>query len=244
MTEPLLVYARQEHLAPGAARSVELIAEWARPAEGALLVDAAAAKGEAACTLAGRFACRVLALETYDPFVHYAAAKAWHWNLRDLVTVARGRGERLPLPDASCDTAYCLGAPAIDGIEECLAELARVVKPRGYVFLSNAVWRVKPRPEQDGEWGWLDRLAPRLSAAEHVILLADHRLAVPEVLFHDRAAWEERWRPMLHVAGEAKTSQPADVDLAFEIESMVDAERRAVDAYLDYVTFWARKPQR
>ena len=144
--------------------SVELIAEWARPAEGALLVDAAAAKGEAACTLAGRFACRVLALETYDPFVHYAAAKAWHWNLRDLVTVARGRGQRLPLRDASCDVAYCLGAPAIDGLEECLAELARVVKPNGYVFLSNVVWRVS-RPEQNGGMGLAGPPRPAPDAA-------------------------------------------------------------------------------
>jgi SAM-dependent methyltransferase len=241
LIEPLRVYARQEHLAPGAARAVELIAEWARPAEDALLLDAAAAKGEAACTLAGRFACRVLALETYDPFVHYAAAKAWHWNLRDLVTVARGHPARLPLPDASCDVAFCLGGPSRFGTEECLAELARVVRPNGHVIVSDAVRRSKTEGEAPAP-AWLGE--PSLSAGDYVVLIAGQRLTVPEVIVHDRADWEQRWRPMLQVAEEAKTAQPSDIDLAFEIETMVEAERRAVDAYLDYVTFWARKPER
>lgn len=244
MLDPLRLYAKQEHVAPGAARTVELIAEWARPDEGALLLDAAAAKGEAACTLAGRFACRVLALETYDPFVHYAAAKAWHWNLRDLVTVARGHGSRLPLPDAACDVAYCLGGPSVPQFEECLAEMARAVKPGGYLFLSNATRRVRPggapAPDEEPPEGE----GPRLSASEHVILMADHRLAVLDVMIHARDAWEERWRPMLQVAEAAKLDQPADPDFAFEVETVVEAERRAVETHLDYVTFWARRPQR
>jgi ubiquinone/menaquinone biosynthesis C-methylase UbiE len=244
MLEPLRLYARQEHVAPGAARTVELIADWARLDEGALVIDLATAKGEAACTLAGRFACRVLALETYDPFVNYAAAKAWHWNLRDLVTVVRGHGSRLPLPDASCDVAFCLGAPSVPALENCLAEMARVLRPGGCLFLSNATRRVRRGgavpPDDDAP----EAAGPRLSASEHVTLMADHRLAVLEVLFHRRDAWEERWRPMLQVAEEAKLDQPADPDFAFEVETMVEAERRAADGYLDYVTFWARRPER
>ena len=92
MPDYLRTYARQEYLTPGAAETVELIAEAVRPDADALLLEVAAGKAEAACTLAGRFACRVLAVEIYDPFVHYAAAKAWHWNLRDLVTVLRADG--------------------------------------------------------------------------------------------------------------------------------------------------------
>ena len=87
------IYAKQEYLTPGAAETVAPIAQTVNPAEDALLLDIAAGKGEAACTLAGRFACRVIAVDIYDPFIHYAAAKAWHWNLRDLVTVLRADGK-------------------------------------------------------------------------------------------------------------------------------------------------------
>jgi hypothetical protein len=47
---------------------------------------------------------------------------------------------------------------------------------------------------------------------------------------------------MLNVAQEAKTSQPADIAFADDIESAVALERRAVDQYIDYATFIARRP--
>ena len=242
MTDYLRTYAKQEYLTPGAAETVELIAEAVNPAEDTLLLDVAAGKAEAACTLAGRFACRVLAVDLYDPFIHYAAAKAWHWNLRDLVTVLRADGKRVPVRDAVCDAAYCIGAPSIVGLEPCLAELARAVKPGGHVIVSDVVWREKPDGPLGPEWGWVAEVNPRLRRDEYATLLAAQGLAVSDVHTHDRSAWEEYFRPMLQVAEEAKTSEPIDLFFADEIETAVDIERRAADAFLDYATFLARKP--
>ncbi len=242
MTDYLRTYAKQEYLTPGAAETVELIAEAVNPAEDTLLLDVAAGKAEAACTLAGRFACRVLAVDLYDPFIHYAAAKAWHWNLRDLVTVLRADGKRVPVRDAVCDAAYCIGAPSIVGLEPCLAELARAVKPGGHVIVSDVVWREKPDGPLGPEWGWVAQVNPRLSADEYAVAIEAAGLRIERLHTHGRSAWEEYWRPMLAVAEEAKTSQPADIFLADEIETDVDIERRAVDAFLDYATFLARKP--
>src|SRR3990170_188145 len=106
------IYARQEYMTPGAADAVEIIADTVRPAEGSLLLDVACGKGEAAATLAARFACRVTAVDVYDPFIHHTAAKAWFYNLRDLITVIRADGRRLPARDNAFDAAYCIGAPS------------------------------------------------------------------------------------------------------------------------------------
>ncbi len=244
MTELLRTYAKQEYLTPGAAETVELIAEAVSPGEDALLLDVAAGKAEAACALAGRFACRVLAVDLYDPFIHYAAAKAWHWNLRDLVAVLRADGKRLPVRDAVCDAAYCIGAPSIVGLEPCLAELARVVKPGGHVIVSDIVWRQKPDGGLSPDWGWLAQADPRLTRDEYVADVEAAGLRVERVHTHDRSAWEEYWRPMLRVAEEAKTSEPVDIFFADEIETAVDVERRAVESYIDYATFLARRPDR
>ena len=229
-------------MTPGAAETVELIAEAVRPSEDALLLEVAAGKAEAACTLAGRFACRVLAVEIYDPFVHYAAAKAWHWNLRDLVTVLRADGRRLPLRDAACDAAYCIGGPSIVGLERCLAEMARAVRPGGHVVVSDIVWRRKPEQPLGPEWKWVAGAEPKLSAEEYAAAIQAAGLRVERVHVHERSAWEAYWRPMLRVAQEAKTSQPADIAFADEVESGVELERRAVEAWLDYATFVARRP--
>ena len=243
MPDFLRTYARQEYLTPGAAKTVELIAENVAPNETSVLVDVAAGKGEAACTLAGRFACRVLAVDLFDPFIHYAAAKAWHWNLRDLVTVLRGDGRRLPVRDASCDAAYCIGAPSIVGLEECIAELARVVRPNGHVIVSDVVWREKPE-ELGPEWGWLADFQPRPSLAEYEKLIVGQRLTTPEVVMFGAEDWEAYWRPTREVAEAAKTAQPADISFADDVEQELDLERRAFERYIDYAAFVARKPER
>ena len=67
-------------------------------------------------------------------------------------------------------------------------------------------------------------------------------LSVERVKVHDRAVWEDYFRPMLEVAHEAKTAQPADIFFADEIEASVDLERRAAENWLDYATFVACRP--
>lgn len=237
------IYARQEYLTPGAARTVGIIAERVRPDDGTRLLEMAAGKGEAAAHLAGEFACRVLAVEPYDPFVHIAAAKFWHFNLRDLVTLVRANGRRLPVRGESMDAAYCIGGPSIVGLEPALRELSRVTKPGGWVIVSDIAWRMKPKKPLGPEWGWLAEATPT-TAGEYGAAIEASGLAVEEVVTHPREDWDEYWRPMLEVAAEAKTASAsggADVFFADEVEGDIEIERRGVQEYLDYVTFVARK---
>src|SRR3972149_2849423 len=124
MPDYLRTYAKQEYLTPAAAETVELIAEAVRPDADALLLEVAAGKAEAACTLAGRFACPGPA--------------------RALVPAPAARAPPLPLRGAACDAAYCIGAPSIVGLEPCLTEMARAVRPGGHVVVSDIVLRRKP----------------------------------------------------------------------------------------------------
>ena len=241
MPDFLRHYAKQEYLTPGAADTVEMIAEAAQPGEQSLLLEVACGKLEAACHLASHFACRVVAVDIYDPFLHYAAAKAWFFNLRDLVAVVRADGQKLPVRDGAFDAAYCIGAPSIVGLEPCLRELTRAVKPDGRVVVSDIVWRTKPPQPLGSEWRWLAHSEPKLSAPEYATAVESAGLRVERTHIHPRSAWEEYWRPMLEVAREAKTSQPADIAFADDTESGVALERRAVDEFIDYATFVARK---
>ncbi|MDP9180153.1 MAG: methyltransferase domain-containing protein [Chloroflexota bacterium] len=234
------IYARQEYMTPGAAETVAIIAETVRPDESTTLLDVASGKGEAASTLASQFGCRVVAVEPYDAFVHISAAKFWFFNLRDLVALLRADGKRLPLRDASVDAAYCIGAPSIVGLEPALAEMARVVRPGGHVIASDVVWRDKPGT-LGADWRWL-AAAPQLSVKDYALAIEVAGLRVDRTHVHNRAVWEDYFRPMLAVAQEAKTAQPADVFFADEVESGVELERRAVEAWLDYATFVATKP--
>jgi SAM-dependent methyltransferase len=236
------IYARQEYLTPGAAETVEIIAETVQPSERSILLDVACGKGEAAATLASRFACRIAAVELFEPFIHHTAAKAWFFNLRDLITVLRADGRRLPARDGVFDAAYCIGAPSIVGLEDCLRELARATRPGGHVIVSDVVWRTKPEVALGDEWRWLASMEP-ITADEYGAAIEAAGVRLERTQVHDRSAWEEYWRPMLAVANEAKTSQPADIAFADDIESDVALEKRAVEEYIDYATFVAIKAQ-
>ncbi len=247
MTDFLRHYAKQEYLTPGAPETVDLIAEAVRPDGHSLLLDVACGKLEAACTLAGRFACRVVAVDIYDPFIQYAAAKlalssvegTWFFNLRDLVAVLRADGKRLPVRAAAFDAAYCIGAPSIVGLEPCLRELARAVRPGGHVIVSDIVWRTKPGPPLGPQWRWVAWSEPKLSRDEYAAAVQAAGLRVERTHTHSPSDWEDYWRPMFQVAAEARAQ--GDPAFAEEVEAGIDLERRAAGAFLDYATFIARK---
>lgn len=235
------IYARQEYLTPGAPATVDIIAGTVQPDENTLLLDVGAGKGEAAAHLASHYACRVIAIEPYDSFVHVATAKFWFYNLRDLAHVVRASGRRLPVRDNAVDGAYCIGGPSIVGLDPALREMARVTKPGGHVIVSDIVWRTKPDAPLGPDWDWLAE-AEQTSPEEYAARIEAAGLRVERTHTHPRSDWEDYFAPMQEVANEAKSGEAADPFFADEIETTIARERRAVDEYLDYETFVARKP--
>src|SRR5437870_923966 len=150
-------------------------------------------------------------------------------------------GPRHRLDHRLMAAGYCIGAPSIVGLSECLLEMARATKPEGHIIVSDIVWRSKPEALNKDEWKWLARTDP-ISLEEYSGAIVAAGLRVERTCVHERRVWDEYWRPMLDVAQEAKTSQPADIAFADDIESAVALERRAVDRYIDYATFVAKKP--
>ncbi|MEO8456320.1 MAG: class I SAM-dependent methyltransferase [Chloroflexota bacterium] len=234
------IYAKQEYLTPGAAETVRIIAETVQPTEATQLLDVASGKGEAAATLSSQFGCKIVAVEPYESFIHISTAKFWFFNLRDLVTVLRATGRRLPLRDSSLDAAYCIGGPSIVGLEPALAEMARVVRPAGHVIVSDVTWRSKPGP-LGAEWNWLAD-SPQVTAEEYAAVIESAGLRVTRAHTHPRSDWDDYHAPQLAVAQEAKTATPADVFFADEVESRIELERKMTDNWLDYTTFVAIKP--
>ncbi|MBI2761505.1 MAG: class I SAM-dependent methyltransferase [Chloroflexi bacterium] len=234
------VYARQEYLTPGAPETVELLAASAHLSASSRLLEIAFGKAEAACTIASRFNSRVIAVDRYPPFLGYASEKVRTRGLVDHVSLVRADGRRSPVRSGVFDAAYCIGAPSIVGLEPCLDELARAVRPGGVVAVSDITWRNQPDAPLGPEWSWVANMTPRLSADEYAALLTARGLTVETVHLHPRAAWDAYHGPMEIVAGEAR----AEGDTAFAdrvIEGVV-LERRALDAFFEYTSIIARKP--
>jgi SAM-dependent methyltransferase len=234
------LYGRQEYLTPGAAETVQRIINVARPGPGSVLLEVASGKLEAACTLA-QSGCTVVGVDLYPLFFDDAQAKIAARGLQLLVTLVRADGKRLPMRASAFDAAYCIGSPSIVGPEDCLRELARVTRPGGAVVVSDVVWRTKPGA-LGPEWRWLASMA-QISKDEYASAIADAGLSVCEATVFPRSAWDAYHAPMLQVAREAReTVEGDDVAFADQVESDTSMERRAVDAFIDYAMFVARKP--
>jgi SAM-dependent methyltransferase len=234
------IYARQEYLTPGAAETVELLVEAARPAPSSRLLEVASGKAEAGCALAARFGCRVLGVDRHEPFLRHGAAKVRARGLSDLVALVRADGRRLPVADAAFDAASCIGAPSIVGLEDCLRELRRAVRPGGVVAVSDVVWREKPDGPLGPEWRWVAGLEPRIDAGEYAAVIAACGLAVERVHTHPRSAWDAYHAPMADAAAAERAA--GDAAFADAVEEDIALERRALDAFWEYATFIARRP--
>jgi SAM-dependent methyltransferase len=233
------IYARQEYLTPGAAETVDLFAEAARPDTASWLLDVACGKAEAACTLAAHFGCRVAAVDRHVPFLRSDVDKIRGRDLDQRVHLIRSDGRRLPLPDAAFQAAYCIGAPSIVGLQDCLHEMRRAIRPGGVVAVSDVVWRRQPDGPLGPEWQWVADLEPRLSAGEYADVIAACGLTVERVHIHPRSAWEDYFAPMADAAAaERAAGDPAFAD---DVEQGIDLERRAVELFWDYATFVARR---
>jgi len=229
------MYARQDYLTPGAAETVDLFARRARPDTRMRVLDIAPGKGEAASSLAERFGCRVTAIDLHDVFARATKARAAKRRMSELVEVVRGDGGRLPFRDGSFDAATCIGGPSIVGEVECLAELARVVRPRGAIVVSDLAWRIGDEVELGPEWGWLAD-SPRPSVADWTGLIERTELRLEETVVLGMDAWDAYHDPMLQVAEEARRA--GDREFADEMVAGILPERRAAEqGIFEYVVF-------
>jgi ubiquinone/menaquinone biosynthesis C-methylase UbiE len=124
------------------AQPLEAMEPWRRalaaylpPVSGLPVLDLGAGTGLFAVAIARWFDTAVVAVEPSQGMRQQAHAKRAH----PLVAFVGGRGERLPLRDGCCDSAWLstvvhhLSDPAA-----CAAELRRVLRPGGWVLVRNA----------------------------------------------------------------------------------------------------------
>jgi SAM-dependent methyltransferase len=232
------LYTYSDYLTPGAADTVGVISDVVQPGPATVLVDIASGKGTAACSLAARHGCRVIGIDRYDPFLRQAVARAEQEGVRGRAAFAHANGTRLPLADASVDGGYCIGGPSIVGLDACMAEFARVVKPGGAVVVSDIAWRHLPVAPLGAEWGHIASLE-RITLTGYGDRIAAAGLTLERARIHPREAWDSYFAPMAQAAAAARAA--GDAAFAGETEASIALEGRAADVFLDYVTFVARR---
>ena len=101
------------------------------PADGVIL-DVASGTAGVALQLAARSGARVVGVDLTEPMLRQGQRRVAAAGLRDRISLAAGRAEQLPFPDASVDAlTFTYLLRYVRDPQATLAELARVLKPGG-----------------------------------------------------------------------------------------------------------------
>lgn len=97
--------------------------------------------------------CHLTATDIYQPFLDDLARSAASAGVGDRITAVRASMDDLPFPDGSFDVLWAEGSIFIVGFREGLASWKRLLRPGGYLCLTEAAWFTDtPSPEAATFW--------------------------------------------------------------------------------------------
>ncbi|MGE0623689.1 MAG: class I SAM-dependent methyltransferase [Pseudomonadales bacterium] len=188
---------------------------------------------------------RITAIDALQRFIDVAQARLRAAGLAQRVTATVGDMRTLAFPDGSFDLLWCEGAVYVMGVREALTAWRPLLKPRGYIGFTEAVWLTDSPPEEIAEW-WAGEY-PQMVGVDACLTcvqecdfeLVDH-FVLPEA-----AWWDDYYRPLerrLNALRDRYRDDPAALEAIGEHQREVDCYRRWSDCY-GYLFVVARRPR-
>lgn len=138
------------------------------------VLDVASGRGASAFHLAEAFGCCATGVDLSEENVSFARAAATERGIAGRVTFQTGDAEDLPFSDGNfdaivCECAFCTfpNKPAAAG------EFFRVLKPGGWIGISDLTRTPESLPELDGLLAWIACLGDALPADRYKTILND-----------------------------------------------------------------------
>jgi len=158
----------------GGVEATEAIIELCHIGEGKQVLDVGCGAGVTPCFLARKYGCRVVGVDILDAMVERSNERAKREGVLDKVEFRVADAQDLPFEDDVFDIVITESVTAFPKDKaKAVAEYVRVVKPGGYVGLSESTWIKSPPPPEMIAWASQDlgaNVAP-LTASEWVGLL-------------------------------------------------------------------------
>src|SRR5919198_3081493 len=133
---------------PTSPEKIRLLGERLRLGPESQLLDVASGKCGPAVVLAGRFGCRITAIEQAPEFVAAARERIAAAGLADRIELVEQDAAEADLGGDRHDVAMCLGASFIwGGLDGTLAALVPTTRGGGAVVVGEPYWRRWPLPD-------------------------------------------------------------------------------------------------
>ena len=134
-------------LHPGGRRSTEQLFDMAQFEAGHNVLDAGCGVGTTAIEIAKRFGCQVTAIDISPKLVRHAQKNVRNAGVEDRVTVEQGDLVHLHYADETFDRVTIEAVSAFVDRPKALKEVARVLKPGGFILDHEGFFKQEPPPE-------------------------------------------------------------------------------------------------
>ena len=203
------------------------------------VLDVGCGPGMHTLVLAKETGGRIVAVDTHRPFLDTLRRSAGAAAIHDRIAIVNTSMYALPFSDHSLDAVWSEGAIYIIGFERGLREWQRLLKPRGYVVVSELSW-LRPQPPDEIAEFWKAGYPAMRGVQESVELgrAAGYR-PVAHFTLPESSWWDNYYRPLeQRIASlRARYSENAEICRLLENESVEIALFRKYPDWYGYVFF-------
>jgi ubiquinone/menaquinone biosynthesis C-methylase UbiE len=141
--------------------------------------------------------CHITAVDVHQPFLDDLARSAASAGVGGRIVPLRASMDDLPFPDATFDVLWAEGSIFVVGFEKGLASWKRLLRPGGYLCLTESVWFTEtPSPEAAAFWN--DCYPAIKTVRETCAIAEDAGYEVVATFPLPKSAWWENYYVPVH----------------------------------------------
>ena len=198
------------------------------------ILDVGCGPGMQTLELAEATGGHVTGVDVFDVFLDELAERAEARGLSDRIRPVNASMQDMPFEDASFDLIWAEGAAYIMGFTQALSGWRRLLRPGGYIAVSEVVW-LDNEPADEVVAFWADEY-PAMTDVESCLEMLD--AADYEIVGHftlpDSAWWDNYYEPLearLDGLREKYADDPDALEMVEGTQREIDMRREFGDSY-------------
>ncbi len=198
------------------------------------ILDIGCGVGKQTMTLAKLTSGKIIALDNHSPFIEILKRKIDQAGYSNRINCVIGDMASMEFADKSFDLVWSEGSSFIMGLENALKSWKRLLRPRGYMVISDLVWFKEDPPKEIKDF--FVRIGAQMEHYKHIYSIIES--AGYKLVYYfplpDRSWWTNYYIPMEKVIAEMKIKYKGNND----VQPTFDMLQLEKDMYKKYSKYY------